>query len=95
MSLFTGAIDRVFGSRGKEAKGQDTILFFNKTKGFGFIRPQKGKDIFFYEAALKDAGVDTTEDLAGLKVASYRVVAEEADATGFQLTRAVDIKIAA
>ena len=31
-----------------------TVKFYNKTKGFGFIEPDYGKDIFVHESALID-----------------------------------------
>jgi len=31
-----------------------TVKFYNKSKGFGFIEPDYGKDIFVHESALLD-----------------------------------------
>lgn len=30
------------------------VKFFNETKGFGFIRPEKGEDIFVHSTGLLD-----------------------------------------
>jgi len=32
-----------------------TVKFYNKAKGFGFIEPDYGKDIFVHESALLEA----------------------------------------
>ncbi len=43
------------------------ILWFDATRGFGFIRPDMGpKDVFVHVSALAEAGVTTLE--AGEKV---------------------------
>jgi len=31
-----------------------TVKFFNRTKGFGFITPEEGEDVFVHESGLKD-----------------------------------------
>jgi CspA family cold shock protein len=33
---------------------EGTVKFFNETKGFGFIRPEQGEDIFVHSSGLID-----------------------------------------
>jgi CspA family cold shock protein len=33
---------------------EGTVKFFNETKGFGFIRPEQGEDIFVHTSGLVD-----------------------------------------
>lgn len=33
---------------------EGTVKFFNETKGFGFIRPENGEDIFVHATGLID-----------------------------------------
>jgi CspA family cold shock protein len=33
---------------------EGTVKFFNETKGFGFIRPENGEDIFVHVSGLID-----------------------------------------
>ena len=33
---------------------EGTVKFFNETKGFGFIRPENGEDIFVHSSGLID-----------------------------------------
>lgn len=33
---------------------EGTVKFFNETKGFGFIRPEQGEDIFVHSTGLID-----------------------------------------
>lgn len=33
---------------------EGTVKFFNETKGFGFIRPEQGEDIFVHNSGLID-----------------------------------------
>ena len=33
---------------------EGTVKFFNETKGFGFIRPTEGEDIFVHHSGLID-----------------------------------------
>lgn len=40
-----------------------TVKWFNTTKGFGFIKPETGRDdIFVHMSALKEAGLDSLAD---------------------------------
>lgn len=34
---------------------EGTVKFFNEAKGFGFIRPENGEDIFVHTSGLIDA----------------------------------------
>lgn len=35
-----------------------TVKFFNSSKGFGFIQPESGDDVFVHVTALQRAGLD-------------------------------------
>lgn len=39
-----------------------TVKFFNSTKGFGFIEPESGKDVFVHISALERAGLSGLTD---------------------------------
>lgn len=42
---------------------QGNIVWFDKERGYGFIRPDMGpKDVFMHVSALADAGLTTIED---------------------------------
>ena len=50
-----------------------TVMWFNPSKGFGFIQPDSGgKDVFVHISAVEKAGLSTLNE--GAKV-SYEVVA--------------------
>ena len=38
-----------------EKRETGTVKFYNKAKGFGFIEPDYGKDIFVHQSALLEA----------------------------------------
>jgi len=38
-----------------EKRETGTVKFYNKTKGFGFIEPDYGKDIFVHKSGLLEA----------------------------------------
>lgn len=39
-----------------------TVKFFNSSKGFGFIQPENGDDVFVHISALQRAGLDGLEE---------------------------------
>lgn len=39
-----------------------TVKFFNATKGFGFITPDAGKDVFVHVSAVEAAGMLTLSE---------------------------------
>lgn len=39
-----------------------TVKFFNSTKGFGFIQPEKGDDVFVHISALQRGGLDGLQE---------------------------------
>ena len=39
-----------------------TVKFFNSTKGFGFIAPEHGDDVFVHVSALQQAGIHGLSD---------------------------------
>lgn len=42
------------GKRGNELKG--TVKWFNESKGYGFITPEEGKDVFVHFSEIKMEG---------------------------------------
>lgn len=41
---------------------QGTVKWFNATKGFGFISPENGPDVFVHHSAIQSSGFRTLED---------------------------------
>jgi len=39
-----------------------TVKFFNSAKGFGFIQPENGDDVFVHISALQNAGLDGLQE---------------------------------
>ncbi len=39
-----------------------TVKFFNSSKGFGFIQPENGDDVFVHISALQNAGIDGLQE---------------------------------
>ncbi len=39
-----------------------TVKFFNSSKGFGFIQPENGDDVFVHISALQNAGLDGLQE---------------------------------
>ena len=65
---FGGALDQT----GSAAVANGTVKWFNATKGYGFIQPDGGKDVFVHISAVEKAGYSGLAE--GAKV-SYEVVA--------------------
>ena len=51
-----------------------TVKWFNATKGFGFIQPDAGGDVFFHISAVERAGLSGLNE--GQKIA-YEIVADK------------------
>lgn len=39
-----------------------TVKFFNSTKGFGFIQPENGDDVFVHISAVQRGGLDGLQE---------------------------------
>ena len=39
-----------------------TVKLFNSSKGFGFIQPENGDDVFVHISALQNAGLDGLQE---------------------------------
>ena len=39
-----------------------TVKWFNSTKGFGFIQPESGKDVFVHISAVERSGLGTLNE---------------------------------
>ncbi|WP_121100460.1 cold-shock protein [Litorimonas taeanensis] len=59
-----------------------TVKFFNNTKGFGFIQPEKGDDVFVHISALQRAGLDGLQE--GDKVAFETAVDQRSGKTAVE-----------
>ena len=51
-----------------EKRETGTVKFYNKAKGFGFIDPDYGKDIFVHQSALLEARWLNEGDIVEYKV---------------------------
>jgi len=56
-----------------------TVKFFNTTKGFGFIQPENGDDVFVHVSALQKAGLQGLQE--GDKVSFNTAVDERSGKT--------------
>jgi CspA family cold shock protein len=56
-------MSRAATQTGDLAVANGTVKWFNATKGFGFIQPEKGsKDVFVHISALERAGLTHLDD---------------------------------
>jgi cold shock protein len=61
-SFFIPEINRKFkeGSEDKMARGK--VKWFNDQKGYGFITPENGKDVFVHHSAIQGDGFKTLQE---------------------------------
>ena len=60
---------------------EGTVKFYNETKGFGFIRPENGEDIFVHSTGLIDnirendrVSFETQDGRKGLNAINVKVI---------------------
>ncbi len=60
---------------------EGTVKFFNETKGFGFIKPENGEDIFVHSSGLIDevresdrVSFDVQDGRKGLNAINVKVI---------------------
>ncbi len=60
---------------------EGTVKFYNETKGFGFIRPENGEDIFVHSTGLIDnirendrVAFETQDGRKGLNAINVKVI---------------------
>lgn len=60
---------------------EGTVKFFNESKGFGFIRPAEGEDLFVHHTGLTDqirendrVSFDVQEGRKGLNAINVKVI---------------------
>ena len=59
-----------------------TVKFFNSTKGFGFIQPENGDDVFVHISSLQRSGIDGLQE--GDKVTFDTAVNERSGKTAVE-----------
>jgi cold shock protein len=58
-----GVADEPPGDGGRDnTMAQGTVKWFNSEKGYGFIAPESGEDVFVHYSAITDSGYRTLED---------------------------------
>ena len=65
-----------------------TVKFFNSSKGFGFIQPESGEDVFVHITALQSSGIDGLQE--GDKVMFSTAVNERSGKTAVDSIQMAD-----
>ncbi len=65
-----------------------TVKFFNSSKGFGFIAPDSGDDVFVHISALQRAGIDGLQE--GDKVSFDTAVDQRSGKTAVENIKMAD-----